>query len=59
MKTEWLQMSKETSKYEDDSEGATDESINDDGSIDASEEDPADIPADDTFMPAESDTTGF
>ena len=50
----------ETFKYQEDSEGTTDESINDDGSVNTPvEEENTEIPVQETLTPAENDTTGL
>jgi len=49
----------ETFQYEDSPEGTTDESINDDGSIETPVDETTDIPDETPLVPAESDTTGL
>ena len=49
----------DTFKYEENPEGTTDESINDDGSVQTPDEESTDMPEEDTLTPAENDTTGL
>jgi len=50
----------DTFKYEENPEGTTDESINDDGAIETPDEESTDVPQEDnTLTPAENDTTGM